>query len=280
MSGRKKKLSEKLKKYNMVLIISLVVLMVLLGVLMFYKMFGKNDYYKIESRKDSIAKSEKFDKEDFKTIGWLRVQGTNIDYPVYGIIKESFDYPVTDSYVWSLNMDTKFHETMVVYGHNVLNLGSQPIKHDEGFVRMEELMNFVYYDFAQSNQYIQLSIDGNDYLYKIFAVNFMPFEELDEYPRGDWVKKDKNVFVDRLLSETIYDYDVDYDKDDAILSVVTCNRFFGDGHNYDLIVTGRQVKAGEKVDNYSVHRNKNYEKVDQILKGAENNESNDNVQEG
>lgn len=269
MSGRKKKLSEKLKKYNMVLIIALVVLMVLLGVLMLYKMFGNNDYYKTVSRKDNIEKSKTQDSKAYETIGWVRVQGTNIDYPLYGVIANTYDYPVTESYLWSLNMDSKFHNTMLVYGHNVMNLGPNPTRHDENFTRMEELMNFVYYDFAQENQYIQLTINGEDYLYKVFAVNFMEIASLNEYPNGDWREEITSKYVDRLIKESIYDYDVEVTKDDNVLSVVTCTRFFDSNASQDFLITGRMVRPGEKVEKYSVRRNKNYEKVDQKMKGAE-----------
>ena len=278
MSGRKKKLSAKLKRYNVVLIVSLVVLMALLGTLMVYKMVGSKAYYKIESRDENIAKSKSNDSKDHETIGWIRVQGTNIDYPVYGVIQDSYEYPVTDSFLWSLNMDKEFHDMLLVYGHNVMNLGPNPTKHSDKFTRMEELMNFVYYDFAQENQYIQITINGKDYLYKIFAVNFMKVSELNEYPEGDWEKQIKKEYLERIKAESIYDYKVDADENDDILSVVTCSSFFTDGVNYDFIVTGRRVAEGEAIEKTSVHRNKNYVQIDEIMKEArEDVESVDNA---
>ena len=186
MSNRKKKLSARLKRYNIFLIIALIVFMGILGFFMTFEMFYNKQSYSIKSRKENIAMSQKHDTSDYETIGWVRVQGTNIDYPLYGVIQEGYEYPVSDSYLWSLNMDSEFHDTMLVYGHNVMNLGPNPISHADSFTRMEELMNFVYYDFAKENQYIQLSIDGEDYLYKIFAVNFMKVDDYEEYPEGDW----------------------------------------------------------------------------------------------
>ncbi len=277
MSGRKKKLSLKLKRYNVMLIASLVVLILLLSILMFVQIFSSKGVYKVESRQANIEKSKQSDGKDFETIGWVRVQGTNIDYPLYGLLGEGFDYPVSASFLWSLNLDSKFHDTMLVYGHNLMNLGPQPSRHGDDFIRMEELMNFVYYDFAQENQYIQLSMDGNDYLYKVFAVNFMYYADLDLYPHGEWNAKYRKLYVDRLLEESIYDFDTDYTDEDQILSVVTCSRFFEDGKNYDLIVTGRLVRSGEKVDLSKVHRNRNYEKIAEKLKGAEDDEESTDV---
>ena len=272
MSGRKKKLSDKLKFYNVILLGLLIILIIFLFVMLGIKLFRNDDYYRIESRKDNIEKSKLLDNEDYETIGWVRVQGTNIDYPLYGVIQDNFNYPVTDSYLWSLNMDRDYHNVMITYGHNVMNLGPHPIKNDETFTRMEQLMSYVYYDFAKENKYLQLSIGGEDYLYKIFAVNFMFVADLNEYPEGEFESVDRNNYVDRLLKESIYDYGIDVADDDKILSVVTCTRFFEDGKNYDFIVSGRLVRPGEMVDNYKVSRNKNYTKIDEILKGDDLNE--------
>ena len=68
MSGRKKKLSIKLKRYNVLLIIALVVLMLLLATLMFVQIFGNKRYYKVSSREDNIKKSKKSDNADHETI--------------------------------------------------------------------------------------------------------------------------------------------------------------------------------------------------------------------
>ena len=272
MSGRKKKLSLKLKRYNVILIIALIVLMLLLGVLMICQMFSNSSVYRIEPRHENIKKSQKNDQSSFKTIGWVRVQGTNIDYPLYGLIGRTFDYTVKESYLWSLNRDEDFHDMMIVYGHNVMNRGAKITAHDSQHTRMEQLMNFVFYDFAQKNQYIQLTINGEDYLYQVFAVNFMPASNLDEYPTGEWKQVDINKYVDRLLKESIYDFDTKYTEGDKVLSVVTCSKFFPDDNDYDFIVTGRMLRAGEEVRLSKVHRNKNYAEIDEILKGAEEDE--------
>ena len=270
MSGRKKKLSLKLKRYNVLLIVALVVLMLLLAVLMFIQMFGNSAYYRVESRQDNIQKMKKTDTEDHETIGWVRVQGTNIDYPVFGILSKDFQYPVASkSFTWSLNYDSDYHNVMIVYGHNVMNLGPYPRLKDDTFERMEQLMGFVYADFAQENQYMQLSMNGEDYLYKVFAVSFLDPSQLDEYPNGEFDSEIRETYMKDIMDNSIYDYDVEVNEDDKILSVVTCTRFFRDGKSYDFMVTGRLVRPGEKVEQYGVHRNKNYEKVNEILKGTE-----------
>lgn len=273
MSGRKKVLSEKLKRYNWFLLILLSILIIGMVAVLVMKLFYNDGYYRAVNRKSNIKKSQTLDNKDYETIGWIRVQGTNIDYPLYGVVQDTFEYPVTESYLWSLNMDKDYHNVMITYGHNIMNLGPKPALKDETFTRMEELMSYVYYDFAKKNKYLQLSMNDKDYIYKIFAVNFMYVADLNEYPEGDFSQEDRDGYVKRLLEESIYDYDIDIDSDDNILSVVTCTRFFDDGKNYDFIVSGRLVRPGEKIDNYKVSRNKNYTEIDEIMKGAMNDEA-------
>lgn len=270
MSGRRKKLSQKMKIYNIILIVALIVLMLLLSILLIVQVLGSSGAYKIESRSKNIEMSKKKDGNDFKTIGWIRVQGTNIDYPLYGVVSVTYDYPVTDSYLWSLNLDSDFHDMMIVYGHNVMNLGPKPKAHDDQFTRMEELMNYVYVDFVKQNQFIQMSIDDHDYLYKIMAVNFMRAKDLDLYPLGDWPTDKKAEYLERIQKESIYDFDdSEFNIENKYLSVVTCSRFFMDGKSYDFIVTGRLLKDGEKAQLTGVRRNKNYVQISDIMEGVD-----------
>ena len=273
MSGRKKKLSAKLMNYNIVLIGALFVLVVFLSLLMASKMVGNPDYYLMESRITNIEKAKQNDDDSHQTIAWVRVQGTNIDYPVFGEITDDFDTTnVYDSFLWSLNDDSKFHNSLFFFGHNVMNLGPFPRQHDSSFTRAEELMNFVYYDFAKENQYMQLTMDGKTYLYKIFAVSFFSVTDLLEVPKGEMTSFQKNAFLNMLKEKTIYDYDINVSNEDDLLTVATCTRFFMD-KNYNFLVTGRMVRSGEAIDNYKVHRNKNYDKIDDVLKGADESES-------
>lgn len=277
MGNRKKQLSEKLKFYNVLLLGALMILIITLTTVLLLKLFGFGIYYKTESRTKNIEQSKQTDTDEYETIGWIRVQGTNIDYPLYGVIKEGYDYPVTDSYLWSMNLDSDYHNVLITYGHNIMNLGPQPKMHNKTFTRMEQLMSFVYYDFAEDNEYIQLSMNGTDYLYKIFAANFMYVADLNEYPEGEFESEDRNSYVDRLLKESIYDYDIEVKDTDNILSVVTCTRFFEDGLNYDFLISGRLVRPGEKIKKYKVKRNKNYTKIEEILKGDDQNEKDENI---
>ena len=215
-----------------------------------------------------------YQDEKFDTVGWIQVQGTNIDYPI--IYHEGGDssYPVeVSSYAWLSNYEVGFHNHMRVTGHNIFNLSKQPELHSKLFERFEELMGFVYYDFSEKNQYIQLTFDGKDYIYKIFAVDFFPSVERLEFPLEDnYTEKDMKNFISTVKKYSIYDYDVDVNENDKVITLLTCTRFFGDA-NYDFRVVGRLLREGEEMDRYSVKMNKNYERVKELLEGDEKDEN-------
>ena len=266
--ARKKKISKRVKIYNVVLISVLALLIISLVTVLCVVLFKNKQFYKIESRSKQIEKNKKADKKDYKTIGWVRVQGTNIDYPLYGISETSEEYPVQESLLWDLSYDGTYHNVMQLYGHNVTNLGPKPARHGDDFIRLEEMMSFVYHDFAKENKYFQVTIDGKDYLYKIFGVNFMEIDTLDSYSKEEYSEKEKKQYIDDIKNESIYDYDVEVSTKDDIASIVTCTRFFGN-KSVDFLITGRLVREDEKVTNYSVLRNKNYEKVMDAMEGEE-----------
>ena len=144
----------------------------------------KRPVYQIEPRGRNIVNAQKKDGEGMKTVGWLRVQGTNIDYPIVYAPGINLDYKV-DDFVWTEADYTSLNNIVYVSGHNIKNLSSTPLVADKSHSRFEQLMSFVYPDFIKDNQYIQYSIYGHDYLYKIYSVYFDDMANLDLYNNGE-----------------------------------------------------------------------------------------------
>lgn len=276
MRGKSKKLrKKKLLQKNILLIVLLVVLIICLFLLMLFQMFVHfKDYYSIESRVSNISMMSNQNKENYRTVGWVRVQGTNLDLPVLSGIDDNTHFPVEmERYVWNVNNDGKFYNKMNIMGHNIFNLSSQPKLTSDDFKRFEELMSFVYYDFAKDNKYIQLTIDGKNYLYKIFAVDFINAVDVDMFPTGNYSKEDLQYQINLFQENNLYDYDVDVNADDQLISLITCTRFYGNDNYIDFVVSGRLVRENEKIDNYSVKKTHRYDEVEKILKGDDDNES-------
>ena len=90
---------------------------------------------------------------------------------------------------------------------------------------------------------------------------------------GDNTKEEMLSQIKMFRESSLYDYDVDVNEDDDMVSIITCTRFFEGKKNINFQITGRRVRTEEKINNYKVTKNKNYKEVEEILeKGDEKNE--------
>lgn len=278
----KNKHTTKLKAIVIVLIALLLILSVL-GIKFLIDSF-KPDIYKVDSRIKNIKEEQKKDNSLYvKTMGWVKVQGTKIDTPIiyyYGDDEgsktdENADadhYIKKENYVWNMNSKEKLFNKVSIMGHNLLNLSKHPDVSLKHFSRFDDLMAFVYYDHVKDNKYIQYTIDGKNYIYKIYSVEFVNYYKLDLYSDSNYTKKEKDKFINDTKKNSIYDFDVSVNNKDKFISLITCTRFFGDNDKINFRVNARLVRKGEKLKNYGVKVNKKYSKVKKILEGEENEE--------
>lgn len=235
------------------IIIFLVLLIIILTVINNLMDTNKNkDYYSTESKYEQIKTTI---IEDSETLGWIRVQGTNIDYPI--VYETNLVYLGLKDYTWLSNRYAEGNNRMAIYGHNIRNVSNKPLIADEHHVRFEQLMSFAYHSFAKKNLYIQYSHDGKDELYKIYAVGF--YDKNEE--RGEYLTTEESIkeYIDTVRKKSIYDYDIKVDETDDIISLITCTRFFGTDEKTTFKVDARKVRKGEKISKYGVSKNKNYD---------------------
>ena len=154
-----------------------------------------------------------------------------------------------------------------IMGHNIMNLSQNPKITYKDHVRFEQLMSFTYLDFAKENEYVQFTIDGKDYLFKIFSVSYPDTFDVVSYNDPNLTEKDVKKFVNNSLKNSIYDYDIDVNENDTIISLITCTRMFY--HEKDFVVDARLVREGESTGKYKVEKNKNYDVVEKMMKGGE-----------
>jgi sortase B len=271
---RKKLRSKKKVQVSSFSIYGLIALSVLFIFLVFFSMFSSNDKtFKVEPRNDMVKEERKNDSEQYETVGWVRVQGTNIDYPIIHIKDETYGQPVSDkSYAWTDFESGELKNKIDIGGHNILNLGTNPVMKDEMFVYFEELMNFVYSDFAKENQFIQLNVNGEDYIYQIFSVNFLKVFDINKFLRND--QKNDNIadYLEMLNKGNYYNYDIDVNENDKLLSLYTCTRFFGKDLSLNFTVTGRLLRDDEKMKLVNVKETEKYDEIVQVLEGGEEDE--------
>lgn len=272
-----KQVKLKFKKNQKVKFLTIgICLLICCGIILYILKIDKNDeIYSLESRINAIEKEKKKDQEGITTIGWLKVQGTTIDAPIVSYSnKDAFNEISKKNYLWNENKKEEHFNQVSIFGHNILNLSSNPEIGKEYFQRFDDLMAFVYIDFIKENKYIQYTINNEEYIYKIIGVFFQDKYKLDVYNEENFTEKELKNFIQFTKENTIYDFDVDVNEKDKFITLLTCSRFFGMDDKTQFIVVGRLVRNNEKLTNYEVKENEKYNKIIETIKGDEENEEN------
>ena len=162
--------------------------------------------------------------DDF--IAWIRIPGTNVDYPVvwtddaeYYLHHTFTGKPGAAGTLFSL-MKTDYSipsRNIAIYGHHLKSTGEK---------MFTSLMRYKNPDFYEDNQTIVLDSLYRHSEYTIFAVVNMK--------AGDWEPSRTTfsgdaafmAFVTRAKSESLYDTGVEVGADDHILTLITCDRSY------------------------------------------------------
>ena len=159
-------------------------------------------------------------------IAWLRIPGTNVDYPV--VQTDAPDYYLNHTFsgkpsvvgtLFSLaDADYKAPgRSIAVYGHHLRSSGEK---------MFTSLMRYKNPDFYEDNKTVMLDSLYRHSEYTIFAVVNMKV--------GDWEPSRTTfsgdaafmAFVNRAKSESLYDTGVEVGVDDSILTLITCDRSY------------------------------------------------------
>ncbi len=243
-----------MKKYKIKPRFFILIVLILILIIAFFLIKNKEtaNYYPVSSRIDSVNKTK---IADAKTIGWIRVQGTDIDYPI--IRETNAAYNSGTDYLWEPNNSLDNENRKTIYGHNLLNISSKPLVRDPSHTRFEQLMSFVYENFAKDNLYLQYTSGGKEYIYKIYAVSFLSKE--DETGASIKNKTKLQDYIEEAKKVSLYDYNVKVSSNDKLISLITCTRYFGISDKTQFRIDARQVRKNEKVIKYTVETNQNYD---------------------
>lgn len=273
----KKKLTKKQKRQLARLALAclafILVISIPVGLIIFFTNDVDGATFKTVDRVKHIKKEKKKEKDakGYATIGWLRVQGTNIDAPIIKYDSmEGMEEVNKEDFLWNEYPEEKIQKRVNIQGHNILNLSAKPEVGLDYFTRFENLMSFVYIDFAKENQYIQYTVDGKNYLYQIFAVYFDEVYNLDLYNPDEYSDEEVEEFIQRSLDKSLYKYDVEVNKNEKVISLITCTRMYGNDKKQFLVV-GKMIDNDSKTTNYEVKENPNYKEVKKLMKGVDEN---------
>lgn len=159
-------------------------------------------------------------------VAWLRIPGTNVDYPVVQTDNPD-DYLNHTFSGKSSVVGTLFSladadyaapgRNIAIYGHHLRSSGEK---------MFTSLMRYKNPDFYEDNKTVMLDSLYRHREYTIFAVVNMKV--------GDWEPSRTTfsgdaafmAFVNRAKSESLYDTGVEVGADDHILTLITCDRSY------------------------------------------------------
>lgn len=176
-------------------------------------------------------------KKNEEVVGWLKIEGTVIDYPIAQAVDNEFylkrDIYKEKSVAGSIFMDYRDdieseNKNTILYGHYMKN-GSM----------FGELKNYKRKSNFENNSIIEFDTLYNSEKWEIFSVyttdvNF-------DYIRTDFnTKQEYKFFLDTLQSKSIHKSDVKLTEDDVILTLSTCSYDFS---NARFVVHAKLIKG-------------------------------------
>ena len=155
------------------------------------------------------------------TIGWLKVNNTNIDYPF--VQSKDNKYYLTHNYNKSktsagwIFLDKRNNKDLsdknnIIYGHSR--------KDKSMFGTLKYTLNKNWYK-NKDNLIIKITTELKEYNYKIFSV--YTIERENYYLQTDFTtKKEYKTFLNILRERSIYDFKPDIENTTSILTLSTC----------------------------------------------------------
>ena len=156
-----------------------------------------------------------------ETVGWIQVNGTNINYP---IVKHSDnEFYLNHSFNKSYNgagwvfMDYRnnideFDKNTIIYAHGMIN--------NIMFGTLRKILTNGWLD-NKNNYVIKLSTEYENTLWQVFSVYKIP--TTNDYLKINFVYEDNFIeFANTLIDRSQHNFDTGVNKDDKILTLSTC----------------------------------------------------------
>lgn len=189
-----------------------------------------------EGKEDFNINFNTLKKQNEDTVAWIKVNNTNVKYPVVKAKDNSFY--LTHSFDKSNNSagwifadyKNKFDDTdknIVIYGHNRRD-GSM-------FSSLKNALNPNWYN-NDLNRNILLYTENGEYNYEIFSI--YKIESEDYYIKTEFNdENDFEDFLNTITKRSVQDFGVNVSKDDSILTLSTC----ANNNKYRVVIHAKKV---------------------------------------
>ena len=200
---------------------------------------------------------------------WLKIPGTNINYPVLQNAYEDHYYlhrglDRGQSYYGVLWTQTatqfgsadSLSSNTVIYGHNWKNCrwNAAPSTYYAGQQMFESLLSYHHTSWAEQYPYLYYSTPNEEMAFVIFACF---------YTEGtDWyINAEGNIdsVISGAKSRSRHNFGVDVNSGDKLITLSTCTRFYGNTDNQRFVVMARLLRPGEEMGPVSVSYNPNHQ---------------------
>lgn len=187
-------------------------------------------------------------KKNSDVIGWIKIPGTVVDYPVMQSSPQSPEYYLRRGYdkkyskYGCIFLDARCtppEETpnLTLYGHNMTD-GQM----------FAAILQYTDLDFYKSAPVIDFDIEGKSGKWKVFSVfkiNTLPEQgELFLYTQPAFEEESAYAdFLEQAQSRSLLCLPVDVNTDDQILTLSTCSYEF---EEFRTVVMARRVRDGEE----------------------------------
>lgn len=195
--------------------------------------------YNEDTKKNVLPEFNDLIKKNPETVGWLKIEGTDIDFPVVQrdndnqyYLSHSFDGKEDKN--GSIFMDSRCSITKptlntIIYGHNM-----------KSGMMFGKLSAFLKKDYYEKNNTIEFNTIYEKRKYKIIAVclsevahendsSFRYYDFIQPGTQGEW-----DQFHKYVAEKNIYGADIDMSNQDQLLTLSTCNDYMKDGRLFIL----------------------------------------------
>ena len=185
-----------------------------------------------ELKVDKKTEKLKSKNEDYRF--WLKVEGTQIDYPVVQAEDNDFyikrDFNKEESIAGTPFLDYRNNslndKNTIIYAHHMRN-GSM----------FGELKKFKSEDFFNQNNKVTVEINGKVNTYEVFSVYVTA--GTTDYLKVDFLDNEYQEYLNNAIEKSMYDSKVEVNKDDKIITFSTCSYEFKDART---VVHAKLVK--------------------------------------
>ena len=204
-----------------------------------------NEEDKEDDRIERIAKVKKLKEDNSDIVGWLEIEGTNINYPVLqGEDNEyymSHNYKKEKSEKGSIFLDSNYDwdkpsSNLLIYGHNIITgeIFKDLLKYsDEEFYKEHKTIRFT--TVEEDLEFEVLSAFKSRVYYESEENVFRYYQFIDAKN-----EKEYNEFVDNAKKSSIYDTNVNAEYGDQLITLSTCSYHTENGR---FALIGRKINA-------------------------------------